>query len=224
MSTTAPADPPADPARRRVPAKAVLWGLLALVVAAMALDTSYRSTDAPPVTAGGREAFDPVAFGRETFGTKVAPAIEKDATEITELVPALQEDQAAASEQYGRREGSSPYNFPVRGEGVAGEAKGGLLPVEVKGLKETTVSVQIGPAINGTALRDVTGQISFTQFVNQVDYADAATALNTEVKTKVLASIDREALKGKTVSFLGAFTLVAPTVVTITPVKLEVTG
>lgn len=210
--------------RRHVSVRAVLWAVLAAVLLAMALDTTFRNTGAPPITAGGRVAFDPDAFGRETFQAKVVPAIEKDATEITELMPALTDDPDGAGERYGRREGSSPYNFAVRGEGIAGKPEGSLLPVKVKGLRDTTVSLQIGPAINGTALRDVTGQVDFNQFVNQVDYADAATALNTEVKTKVLADIDRTALEDKTIAFLGAFTLLVPTAVTITPVKLEVTG
>jgi ABC-type glutathione transport system ATPase component len=68
------------------------------------------------------------------------------------------------------------------------------------------VSLQVGPAINGTAIRDAAGFINFNQFVNQVDFADAATALNSEVKAKVLKGIDPKSLKGKKVSFTGAFT------------------
>jgi predicted lipoprotein len=105
---------------------------------------------------------------------------------------------------------------------VAGKPADSLLPVKVKGLKGTTVSLQIGPALNGTALRDAVGFIDFNQFVNQVDYADAGTALNTQVKQKVLKGLDRQSLKGKRVRFTGAFTYLAPTVVTVTPVRLEV--
>ena len=34
--------------------------------------------------------------------------------------------------------------------------------------------MQVGPAINGTALRDATGLVNFNDFVNQVEYANAA--------------------------------------------------
>ena len=54
----------------------------------------------------------------------------------------------------------------------------------------TRVSIQIGPAVNGTALRDAVGFITFGQFLNQVQYADAGTALNNEVKQELLADLD----------------------------------
>ena len=196
-------------------------GLAVLLVAAMALDTTYKDSDAPKTTAGGREAFAPAKYGAKTYPKAVA-ALEKEAQPLTELVPAMRKDLDAAGEQFGHREGSSPYSFATKGEGVAGETKSGLMRVRVAGVpKSTTVSLQVGPAINGTAIRDAAGFINFNQFVNQVDFADAATALNSQVKAKVLKGIDPKSLKGKTVGFTGAFTALGPTVVTITPVKLE---
>lgn len=208
--------------RRRIPTRAILWGLVALVLAAMALDTTYRDPD--DKTVAGEAAFDPERFGKDNFTSKVVPELEKQATDIRVLIPALRKNENAASEKYGHREGNSPYNFPVRGEGVADTPESGLLPVKVKGLNGTQVSLQIGPAINGTAVRDATGLIRFNQFVNQVDYAEAATALNNEVKKRVLATLDTGALEGRRVSFLGAFTFLAPSNVVVTPAKLEVAG
>jgi predicted lipoprotein len=192
-----------------------------LVVAAMALDTTYKDSDAPKTTAGGREAFVPAKYGAETYPKAVA-ALEKEAQPLPQLVTAIREDLDAAGEQFGHHEGTSPYSFATSGEGVAGKVKRGLMPVRVAGVpKSTTVSLQVGPAINGTAIRDAAGFISFNQFVNQVDFADAATALNTQVKAKVLKGIDPQSLNGKRVSFIGAFTALGSTVVTITPTKLE---
>jgi len=210
----------AHPAKRKFPTVAILWGLAAVVLIALVLDTTTRS-DTAPRTTGGRVAFDPAAYGTKTY-PKVAAEVDKRAVPVTELVPALAKDPDAASQQYGTRQGSSPYNFAVTGEGVAGKPDGGLLPVKVKGLADTKVNLQIGPAINGTSLRDVAGFITFNQFVNQVDYADAATALNNQVKAKVLKGLDRAGLKGRHVRFTGAFTYLAPTVITVTPVRLEV--
>ena len=192
-----------------------------VLVAAMALDTTYKDSDAPKPTAGGRERFEPAAYGEKTYPKAVA-TIEKNAKPLPELVPAMREDLDAAGEKFGHREGNSPFSFATTGEGVAGDVKGGLMQVRVKGVpKSTTVSVQVGPAINGTAIRDAVGFISFNQFVNQVDFADAATALNNQVKAKVLKGVDAKTLKGKPISFTGAFTAIGPTVVTVTPVKLE---
>ena len=200
--------------------RAIPWGLLALVLVAMALDTAYR--DPGETTAAGEKAFDRDRYGRETFAPKVVPALERDAVNIRALIQALREDEDAASRRDGHREGNAPYSFPVRGEGVAGAPKDGQLPVKVKGLRGTSVAIQIGPAISGTALRDATGLIRFGQFVNQVEFADAATALNNEVKARVLRKIDLEAIEGKRVRFLGAFTFLAPSNVVVTPARLEV--
>jgi predicted lipoprotein len=62
--------------------------------------------------------------------------------------------------------------------------------------------------------------IKFSDFTNQLDYADAGTSLNTQVKADVLASVDPKALVGKKVDFAGAFSLVAPGAVLIVPTHL----
>jgi predicted lipoprotein len=210
------------PARRSVSPRVIGIALVVVVVAAMALDTTYKK--AGETTATGREAFDPARYGAETYPKAVA-AIDDAAVPLPKLVTAMREDPDAAGEQYGKRQGTSPYSFSTTAEGVAGKAEGGLMPVRVKGVPEaTTVSVQIGPAINGTAIRDAAGFIEFGQFTNQVEYAAAATALNEQVKQQVLAGVDAAALEGKRVAFTGAFSSLTPDVITITPTKLEQAG
>ena len=209
-------------ARRRVSTKAVLWALGVVVLIVLALDTTTRSDKAPRISEGGQVAFDPQRYGAKNY-PKVVAAVEKKAQPLITLAKAIKADPDAAGKRYGARESAnSPYNFAVTGEGVAGKPADSLMPVKVKGLKGTTVSLQVGPALNGTSLRDVVGFINFNQFVNQVDYADAGTALNNQVKAKVLKGLDRAGLKGKHVRFTGAFTYLAPTVITVTPVRLEV--
>jgi predicted lipoprotein len=210
------------PARRSVSPRMIGIALVVLVVAAMALDTTYKK--AGETTATGREAFDPARYGEDTY-PKVVAAIDEAAVPLPKLVAAIREDPDAAGEQYGKRQGTSPYTFATTAEGVAGKAEGGLMRVRVKGVpKGTTVSLQIGPAINGTAVRDAAGFIEFGQFTNQVEYAAAATALNEQVKQQVLAGVDPAALEGQRVSFTGAFSSLTPDVITITPTKLEQAG
>src|SRR5262245_18573868 len=125
-------------AGQRISPRVVGAVLAVLVVVALALDTNTRSDTAPRV-AGGRVAFDPAAYGAKTY-PKVVAEIDKRAVPITDLVPAVQDDPDKAGEQYGVRQGSSPFNFAVSGEGVAGKADGSLLPIEVKGVGDTTVN------------------------------------------------------------------------------------
>ncbi len=82
--------------------------------------------------------------------------------------------------------------------------------------------MQTGPAIMGTDLRDGTGTIQFGQFTNQIDYQNAGSALNKEMKKQVLSKLDTTDLKGKTVSVVGVFQLTDPAKWLVTPVSLEV--
>ena len=214
-SAAAPSSP-----RRRGSVRLIGWGLAALVVIAIALDTTYKDPDFK-VTAGGRPAFNPDQYGRQTYPKAVA-ALEKSAQPLPSLAAALQKDADAAGAKFGHRAGNGPYSFAVRGDGVAGKVKNGVMPVKVNGVpKGTTVAIQTGPALPGTAVRDAVGFIQFGQFLNQVEFADAATALNNQIKAQVLKKLDPQSLLGKRIRFLGAFTNLAPTVITVTPVQVE---
>ncbi|NJP96971.1 DUF2291 domain-containing protein [Nonomuraea sp. FMUSA5-5] len=204
----------------RVPARWIAGAAVAALVVLMAVDTEYRTAET--AAAAAPATFDPAAFGARNYEAKVVPAIKQSAVDLPVLLKALAEDKEAAGRTYGKRQGTGPYTFAVKGRGEAGQARSGLLPVTVEGVPPgTRVSLQIGPAINGTALRDAAGFITFGQFTNQVEYADAATALNDELRATLLKSLDAAALDGKEISFTGAFTLLTPQTVTITPVEIS---
>jgi predicted lipoprotein len=217
MSTS----PRAAGSPRRMSARVVGGVLLLALLVAMAFSTKYVSASAP--VPGEAEEFDAAAYGEENYASTVKPAIEEDPVDLATLVPLLDEDPDAAGEQYGKRQGTSPYTYSVTLTGTAGEPAGGLMPVTVPGVpKSTRIAVQVGPAINGTALRDATGLVSFNDFVNQVEYADAATALNTEMKADLLEGLDPASLVGQEVTVVGATAPLNPEVITVTPVSIEV--
>ena len=207
----------------------VVGGVLAvaLLAAIAATTTTVSASDPGAAAAAGGSTFDAVEYAQEHYDSEVVPTIQENAVEITELLPQIIEDPDAAGEQYGHRAGvSSPYAYAVSGEGVAGKVDGTLLPLQIEGLPDDVrVMLQIGPAINGTALRDATGLVDFNDFLNQIEYANAATELNNKVKSDVLADFDAKGAKGKTVRFVGAFAYGSnPAVLQVTPVELEVTG
>jgi predicted lipoprotein len=205
----------------------VVGGVVAVaLLAAIAATTHTVSASDPGAGANGGTTFDAVQYAEERYDSEVVPNIQENAVPITELLPQIIDDPEAAGEQFGHRSGaSSPYAYPTSGEGVAGAVDGTLLPLTIEGLPDDVqVMLQIGPAINGTALRDATGLVDFNDFLNQIEYANAATELNNKVKSDVLADFDAAAAKGKTVRFVGAFAYGSnPAVIQITPVELEVT-
>ncbi len=198
---------------------AVGSGAVLVLLAAMAIDTKVvRIGSGQDVPAG---AFSAPAYGQAQF-PKVQSAIESRAVEASVLAEALAKDQEAAEKQYGM---SAPAGteFSVKFTGKAGKQDFGVYDVAIPGVPDTLqVKVQTGPAINGTDLRDATGLIKFGDFKNQIDYQNAGSALNNEMKKEVLSKVDTSDLTGKTISVIGAFTLSDPAEWDVTPAKLAV--
>lgn len=207
--------------RRRLIVK-LTGAVIALVVVAAAIASTKVLSIGEAAEASQAGAFEPADYAAEHFDADIVPAITKDATEL----PTLLDDLAAGADEadFGHSAGSSSaYSFPVTFTGVAGAPNGSILPVTVEGLPEgVVVQVQIGPAINGTAIRDATGTVNFNDFTNQLEFQEVATELNTLVKDQVLADVDPATLEGKTITVTGAFTRVNPALVSVVPVEFEV--
>ena len=207
--------------RRRLIVK-LTGAVIALVVVAAAIASTKVLSIGEAAEASQAGAFEPADYAAEHFDEDIVPAITDDATEL----PTLLDDLAAGADEadFGHSAGSSSaYSFPVTFTGVAGAPNGSILPVTVEGLPEgVVVQVQIGPAINGTAIRDATGTVNFNDFTNQLEFQEVATELNTLVKEQVLADVDPATLEGKTVTVTGAFTRVNPALVSVVPVEFGV--
>lgn len=190
-----------------------------VVLGAIALDTKV-------VKIGSDQDVQKKVFSADTFGAeqfpKIAADVEKRAVQATDLGPAALADKKAAGDKYGVATTTGPV-LPVTFTGVVGERKGNLNEVKVDNLPaDIVVRLQTGPAINGTDLRDATGQIQFGQFTNQIEYQNAGSTINNELKKEVLAKIDPENLTGKTVTVTGVFKLINPKNWLVTPVKVDV--
>jgi len=190
-----------------------------ILLAAMAMSTKVVRIDSAAGPQSG--GFSEEEFGASEF-PKVQSAIEKRAVSAVTLASAIAKNQDAAVQQYGVAAGTGP-EFPVKFTGIAGKADLGTYAITINGLpKAVVVSVQTGPAILGTDLRDATGTINFGQFKNQIEYQNAGSALNKEMKKEILSKLDTAHLTGKTISVIGAFQLTDPSSWVVTPVKLDV--
>lgn len=216
MATTGTAPASANRARRRTVLTAIAGVVLLGVIA---LDTKV-------VTIGGDEdlrqrAFNPDRFGRDEF-PRIRSAVIERAPDAALLAQQLAADKKAATVAYGTMAGAFPV-MTVKFTGTVGEGKSGIFEVDVPGLPDgTTIRVQTGPAINGTELRDIVGDIEFGDFTNQIEYQDAGAGINRAMAAEVLPDLDRDALPGKTITVSGAFTMINPKNWLVTPVALEV--
>ncbi|WP_251976322.1 DUF2291 family protein [Salinicola avicenniae] len=215
MSATV-ASRPISPGKSR---RRLILGVVAVaVIAAMAWDTTVVEIGTEAELAGG--------FSADTYGSEHFPAIresiEARAVPAEELAAAVLEDATAAGQQYGVGDGFGPV-VPVTFTGTLGEARSGVYTVAVEGVPDDIgVRLQTGPAINGTDLRDATGEIAFSQFTNQIEYQNAGASINDAMKQAVLADLDTASLSGETVKVTGVFKLINPKNWLVTPVRLEV--
>ena len=198
---------------------ALASGSVVVLLGAMAVDTRVvRIGSAADVQA---DVFSPATYGRSEF-PKVRALIESHATDAAVLAAALAKDQAAAGTRYGVAADAGP-EIPVRFTGKAGRQDFGVYGVTVPGVPDSIqITVQTGPAITGTDLRDATGTIAFGQFSNQIDYQNAGSALNKEMKREVLSKVDTGNLTGRTISVVGVFQLTDMGTWLVTPVTLDV--
>lgn len=214
-TTTMKAPMTVRPAARRW----LLYGIAGvLLVGAMALDTRVVVIGS---TADQRlETFSPDAFASGQF-PKIAEWVEAHAADATDLAHGLASDRDATVAKHGHP-GSIGPELAVRFTGTFGEPQRGLYPVAVPGLPDgQRIRVQMGPAINGTDLRDVTGTIDFGQFRNQIEYQDAGAALNREMKRQVLAPLGAGPFTGRTLAVTGVFQMVNPNSWLVTPVEVK---
>ena len=188
--------------------RALVW--IAVPIAAIAI--------LRPWTVRPLEGQKPAAFDAGGFVSSAWPRLVRDAartaTDVSDIVPAA---------------GASPSRARfVKGTGVVAavdrRSRVGVMLVSVPGSSQATVAIQIGPVVRGTALRDASGFIQFSDFANQSEYAAAANALNESALRVVIAPVQTEALQGRTVAFVGAVGTSGPRAdgaIEIMPVQLE---
>jgi predicted lipoprotein len=207
-------------ATRKVSRSAIIIGVLVVaLIVAMALSIKVVGADSD--LGAGPKAFSAESWGKENF-PKVQKGIADRAVDAPTLAAAIAADPTAAGKKYGVAGGTGPV-ISVTFTGVAGASQAGVYPVTVEGVPgDILIRVQTGPAINGTDLRDATGTVQFGQFTNQIDYQNAASALNEQLKSSVLGSVDTTTLEGKTIEVTGAFQLINPAGWLVTPSELVV--
>lgn len=208
---------------------------LALVLAGLGLAgcrIEHRAAAAANATATPAQnfenkTFDPKAQVGDIWASKVIPALKDKAGSYPEMRQAMRANLDEEGARHGHRERGegAPWNFATRLKGkiveVNTESSAGKVGVDVDGDGKPDVEVQIGPVLRGTAIRDSLPFISFTNYTNQVEFAQLANAFNDEAFKVALKDLPRDALQGRSVELLGAFTSGdADDTPVVTPVQL----
>lgn len=203
---------------KRVWKMVLLLGMLLVSLnlsACSAFFTIVPITEEKSLEEGGsatNKGFDKVAYVDKIWDSQVLTAAKEKAVPFDTLYTALKLSQDDASQKYGNKVGG-PYNFltsfDAKVTAVHTESRAGTLEATTQaGGSDVKLTIDIGPVINGTSIRDAVGFIKFNEFVNQLQFADVADELNTRaynlsLKDKTFDS----SMVGKTISVTGAFTL-----------------
>ena len=175
-------------------------------------------------------ALAPAAYVDSIWSAKLLPALSNSAVDARALLNALEQSPGAARAKYCRQTANGPCYLIVKGEGrvvtVDQHSRSGFLAVDIAPFDgRPDVTIQVGPVLRGVALRDATGIVQFTNFANQIAFADVGNELNTRVLKTVLAPLDTAPWKGRAVEFAGAASLgeaPGPAIRELVPVRLAV--
>lgn len=147
----------------------------------------------------------------ETFAAKLLPHVAETAMPLADLRTALAGGLDAAGAAHGQRGAGhgAAWNFAVKGEGkvisanLTSRARKAELDTDGDGAADVTL--QLGPVIKGTALRDVAPFYDFNNFRDQIEFAKLARAINDRVSAGL--TVPEGDITGKTLAFTGAIPL-----------------
>lgn len=162
------------------------------------------------------------------YTDKIVPYAKAHAQALAKVQKALAGDRSfnQVCKQYGIQKSQAfPCTFWVSLTGTVQaldrDSRAGKLTLETADGDEVTVL--IGPVIPGTDVRDGYPKLSYSDFNNQDDFADLASALNEQV-VETVKSVSGELEPGAEISVTGAYaTWGGPAAgpVEITPVAFE---
>ena len=162
-----------------------------------------------------------------TYDAKLVPKLTETAVDISTLLPAIKANLDDAGKAYGLRVGGAGggWNFSVKGTAPVVDAdlvsKAAVAQLDFDGDGKADATLQLGPVVKGSAIRDTSAIYDFSTFRDQIEYAKLGRALNDKAVSGL--AVPESGLKGKTVTFVGAVSIrSAGEVPLITPVSLEV--
>jgi predicted lipoprotein len=188
-----------------------------------------RDSDKAALDPSDPNNFDAKVYVDALWDHRALPFFDERAFPIPKVVQALAKDKDAAGRTFGRRAGGegTPWTFAVSGTGIitsmsTGSRHGEMVVDAGTPGHPFPVTLQVGPVIFGTAVRDSLPFIAFGDFVNQIQYAEVSRALNDRAAALARQGLTPAPRAGGKVEFLGAMTDPSMTgETTVTAVRLR---
>lgn len=157
------------------------------------------------------------------------PELNENAVDLSEFLTQSKGDLTALAGEHGKYSmgDSGELSYVVKGkctvETVNTESQAGKMEVKLEGYSgDEAIAIQIGPVYKGSSVRDSLSFIKFGDYKNQEEWAAVSQSINKIIAEEIVNPADPASLEGKTVSFVGAFTVSAGSMdILITPVALQ---
>ena len=177
----------------------------------------------------GKVAFNAADNVAGIWDSQALPELEKKAVDLPQFLTESNGDLKALAGKYGKYSMGTKgeLSYVVKGQGkvteVNQEKKAGFMKVQLDGYAgPQIISLQIGSVYKGSAVRDRLDFIKYEDYKNQVDWAKVSQSIHDVIDKTVIGKQDLKAMQGKTVKFVGCFSVNKPDEILITPVELNV--
>lgn len=177
----------------------------------------------------GQTAFNADSDVGKIWDAQVIPELTQKAVALKDFLTEANGDLKSLDEKYGKYSmgSSGELNYVIKGAAkvtaIDQKKRAGSMQVQLDGYSgKETVKIQIGTVFKGSSVRDSLDCIKYEDFKNQVQWAAVSQSLNGIVQKKVIDSLKVESLTGKTVTFVGCFTVDGNDKILITPVQMSV--
>jgi predicted lipoprotein len=185
--------------RDAAPRPWLAWAAAAIAAVLLVVYPPFRVVSTRTTAGASSGVFEPAAFAREFWTTRLQPAAGL-APEMTPLLAELRRDPVSAARTHGRRVGlGGPAYYFARGTGrIAGVERNRWL-VEIDG---AVVAVRTGP-IFGNVVRDGCGLLEVNQAPGLAEFNAVSAELNRLVEQQVLPALQTGAPAGAKLTFAG---------------------
>lgn len=212
-----------------VPALVITLGATLLPLAGCKIVPNDQRRSATESSAPVATGFDAAVYVDGVWNKELVPYFATKAVDLGTVIDAVAQDPDQAGKQYGHRADAegSPWSFPVRAQAklvsVNTESRAGTLVVEIEtGSGQQEVTLQIGPVVKGSAIRDSVTFFSFEKVTNQIEYAQVGRAFNERALKEIAPALPKLATPGARLEFFGAISMNGvPETFVVTPVSIK---
>lgn len=146
-------------------------------------------------------SFDADAYARNLYDNELSACVEK-APDAATFLQEFTADKAAALDKYGRRLGISSTSYlMLKGQGVIEAVESEYVVVTLPDNSKVLLATDF---IFGNAVRDGSGKVDISGFVNMTNFNAVTVAINHILKAEVVEPFRKQAVVGRHVAFAGA--------------------